>query len=74
MTDTQDGVVAQLVDYDDMVIVAPGTVRSTDALVKAVGENAARHGLRDCSANIGGRSALHRLLDQALQVTEEEAG
>lgn len=74
VTDNQDEVVAHLVDYDDMVIVTPGTVRSTYAFVQAVGENAAKHGLRNCAANISGRPALRRLLDQALQVTEEDAG
>lgn len=74
VTDNQGEVVAHLVYYDDMVIVSPGTVRSTDALVEAVGENAAKLGFRNCAANIGGRPALRRLLDQTLQVTKEEAG
>jgi len=70
VADKQDTINAYLVDYDDMVIVTPGTVRSTDALVEKIREHAARHGLRDSAATVGDRPALRRLLDEALQVCE----
>jgi len=70
VADKQDTIDAYLVDYDDMVIVTPGAVQSTDALVEKIREHAARHGLGDSAATVGGRPALRRLLDEALQVCE----
>lgn len=54
-----------------MVIVTPGTVRSTDALVEAIGRNAAKHYFRNSPSTVGSLPALRRLLDQALHVSEE---
>jgi len=70
VADKHDTIDAYLVDYDDMVIVTPGTVQSTDALVEKIREHAARHGLGDSAVTIGGRPALRRLLDKELQVCE----
>ena len=70
VADKKDTIDAYLVDYDDMVIVTPGAVQSTDALVEKIREHAARHGLGDSAATVGGRPALRRLLDEALQVCE----
>lgn len=40
VTDEDGGAVAHKVDNDDMAIVAPGTVESSDALVQKFGEDA----------------------------------
>lgn len=66
----EDKLVAHVTDYDDMVIVTPSTVRSTDALLAKVVANAVSRSLRS-SSGIGDRPALRRLLDEALKVMRE---
>ena len=73
VADKQDSIVAHLIDYDDMVIVAPGTIQNTDAFVEKVGEHAWKYGLGNSAATIGDRDVLRGLLDEALQEYEVES-
>lgn len=72
VTGEDGGAVAHLVDYDDMAIVASGTVGSADALVQKFREDAKSRDVPDISGEVAGRPALCRLLDPLLKVSVAE--
>jgi len=66
VTEAQGRLAARLLDYDDAVLVEPGSVRCLADMLSKLAAHSALHGERDCSENLRSLDVLCGRVDQLL--------